>query len=204
MGLQPGENHMLSDTLSDGLKGYRIGEKLRELRLAKKLGLTELGRHTGLSPALLSKIERGRLFPTLPTLLRIAMVFNVGLDFFFSEERRRPLVAFVRAGERLQFPDVPDGKPSGYVFECLDFAATERKFNSYLAKFFPARPGQVRQHQHMGVEFIYVIRGKLGLLMGEEEHVLAADDAVYFDASAPHGYRRIGSRECRGFVVTRG
>jgi transcriptional regulator with XRE-family HTH domain len=204
MGLQPWGNDMLSETLSDGLKNYRIGEKLHELRLSKKLGLTELGRHTGLSPALLSKIERGRLFPTLPTLLRTAMAFNVGLDYFFSEEKHRPLVAFVRAGERLQFPDVPDGKPAGYVFECLDFAATERKFNSYLAKFYPAKPGQVRQHQHMGVEFIYVIRGKLGLLFGEEEHVLATDDAVYFDASAPHGYRRIGSRECRGLVVTRG
>jgi transcriptional regulator with XRE-family HTH domain len=193
---------MLSETLSEGLKNYRIGEKLHELRLHKKLGLTELGRHTGLSPALLSKIERGKLFPTLPTLLRTAMVFNVGLDFFFSEETHRPLVAIVRAGERLQFPDVPDGKPAGYVFECLDFAATERKFNSYLAEFYPARPGQVRQHRHMGVEFIYIIRGKLGLLMGEEEHVLAADDSVYFDASVRHGYRRIGSRECRGFVVT--
>jgi transcriptional regulator with XRE-family HTH domain len=195
---------MLSATLSDGLKNYHIGEKLHELRLNKKLGLTELGRHTGLSPALLSKIERGRLFPTLPTLLRTAMVFNVGLDFFFSEERRRPLIAFVRAGERLQFPDAPDSKPPGYVFECLDFAATERKFNSYLAKFYPARTGQVRQHQHMGVEFIYMIRGKLGLLMGEEEHVLAANDAVYFDASVSHGYRGIGSRECSGFVVTHG
>jgi quercetin dioxygenase-like cupin family protein len=110
----------------------------------------------------------------------------------------------VRAGERLQFPDAPDGKPPGFVFECLDFAATERKFNSYLATFYPAKPGQVRQHQHMGVEFIYVIRGKLGLLMGEEEHELEVNDSVYFDASAAHGYRRIGSRECSGFVVTQG
>ena len=195
---------MLSSTLSDGLKNYRIGEKLHALRVSKKLGLTELGRHTGLSPALLSKIERGRIFPTLPTLLRTAMVFNVGLDFFFSEEKHRPLIAIVRAGERLQFPDAPDSKPPGYVFECLDFAVTERKFNSYLATFYPARTGKVRKHQHMGVEFIYMIRGKLGLLMGEEEHVLAANDAVYFDASVPHGYRRIGSRQCSGFVVTHG
>jgi transcriptional regulator with XRE-family HTH domain len=54
------------------------------------MGLVELGRHTGLSPAMLSKIERGQLFLTLPTLLRIALVFSVGLDFFFSggEEHR--------------------------------------------------------------------------------------------------------------------
>jgi len=48
---------MLSDTLDRGLRTYGIGEKVRTLRLRKKLGLVEIGRHTGLSPALLSKIE---------------------------------------------------------------------------------------------------------------------------------------------------
>ena len=60
---------MLSDTLIAGLRRYEIGSKIRDLRVKKKLGLVQLGEHTGLSPALLSKIERGQLFPTLPTLL---------------------------------------------------------------------------------------------------------------------------------------
>ena len=67
---------MLSKTLQDGLNDYAIGDKLRTLRLKKKIGLVELGKHTGLSPALISKIERGLMFPTLPTLLRIALVFG--------------------------------------------------------------------------------------------------------------------------------
>ena len=79
---------MLSDTLAEGLQKYAIGEKLRRLRLKKKMGLVELGRHTGLSPAMLSKVERGKLFSTLPTLLRIAMVFNVELEHFFTDSRR--------------------------------------------------------------------------------------------------------------------
>jgi DNA-binding XRE family transcriptional regulator len=54
------------------------------LRLKKKMRLVELARHTGLSAAMLSKLERGLLFPTLPTLLRIALVFGVGLDHFFA------------------------------------------------------------------------------------------------------------------------
>jgi transcriptional regulator with XRE-family HTH domain len=70
---------MLSDTLTEGLQKYAIGEKVRRLRLRKKMRLVELGRHADLSAAMLSKVECGRLFPTLPTLLRIAMVFNVGL-----------------------------------------------------------------------------------------------------------------------------
>ena len=47
---------MVSDTLASGLQHYRIGPKVRALRLGKKLRLVELARHTGLSPAMLSKI----------------------------------------------------------------------------------------------------------------------------------------------------
>src|SRR6187399_1172063 len=86
---------MLSTTLQEGLSEYGIGDKIRTLRLKKKMGLVELGSHTALSPALLSKIERGLMFPTLPTLLRVALVFSVGLDFFFSGSRDKPLVAVV-------------------------------------------------------------------------------------------------------------
>src|SRR5919112_4282715 len=108
---------MLTATLKTGLNGYAIGAKIRALRLRKKMGLVELGQHTGLSPALLSKIERGRLFPTLPTLLRIALVFSVGLEFFFAGTREKPLVAIVRKDQRVTLPDRQDGKEMSYRFE---------------------------------------------------------------------------------------
>src|ERR1700745_825782 len=94
----------MADTISEGLQRYSIGEKLRSLRLRKSMGLVELGRHTGLSAALLSKLERGKLFPTLPTLLRIAMVFGVGLEYFFTDERKPHVVAIGRKKERSRFP----------------------------------------------------------------------------------------------------
>ena len=96
---------MLSSTLQEGLKAYAIGPKIRSIRLKKKMGLVELGKHTGLSPAMLSKIERGQLFPTLPTLLRIAMVFSVGLDYFIAADRDKPVVGISRHQERLRFPE---------------------------------------------------------------------------------------------------
>jgi transcriptional regulator with XRE-family HTH domain len=97
----------LDDELVEGLKRYEIGSKIRALRVKKKLGLAQLGEHTGLSPALLSKIERGNLFPTLPTLLRIAMVFGLGLEHFFVETEHRPLMAFSRKQDRLRLPNRP-------------------------------------------------------------------------------------------------
>ena len=92
-----------------------LGDKLRSLRLRKSMGLVELGKHTGLSAAMLS-LERGKLFPTLPTLLRIAMVFGVGLEYFFTDERKRHVVAIARKKERLRFPDSPAGANIAYNF----------------------------------------------------------------------------------------
>jgi len=193
---------MLSATLTNGLKSYAIGDKLRALRLRRKMGLVQLGAHTQLSPALLSKIERGKLFPTLPTLLRIAMVFSVGLEFFFTDDRQRRVVAVVRQKDRQRLPEKPDGRDSSFYFECLDYPATERKLSAYYAEFQSLLPERVRAHSHSGAEFIYVLRGKLGLRVGEEENDLQSGDSVYFDASVPHGYRRVGTSPCSALVVT--
>ena len=105
---------MLSETLTAGLERYRIGAKVHALRLKKKLGLVQLGEHTGLSPAMLSKIERGQLFPTLPTLLRIALVFGVGLEHFFVDGEERPTVAVTRKRDRLRMPDRPGATAPAY------------------------------------------------------------------------------------------
>jgi transcriptional regulator with XRE-family HTH domain len=193
---------MLSRTLQDGLDAYAIGEKLRALRLKKKMGLVELGRHTGLSPALLSKIERGRLFPTLPTLLRIALVFSVGLEYFFVGAREKPLVAVVRKADRVRLPERPKARESAYHFESLDYPAAERRFNSYYAEFLPADPDRLRLHDHPGAEFIYVLHGTLSVHVQGNEHVLSPGDSMYFDSGLPHGYRRSGGRRCSALVVT--
>jgi len=193
---------VLSETLAKGLGDYAIGDKLRALRLKKKMGLVELGRHTGLSAAMLSKVERGKLFPTLPTLLRIALVFSVGLEYFFSDDQKRHVFGIVRRTQRKRFPERPDGRDISFYFESLDFAAVERKLNAYYAEFQPLHPGKARLHHHSGVEFLSVLRGKLELHVGTEEHILESGDSIYFDSSLPHSYRRVSQKPCSAIVIT--
>jgi transcriptional regulator with XRE-family HTH domain len=194
---------LVSQTVIDGLRPYNIGDKIRGLRLRKKMGLVELGQHTGLSAALLSKLERGKLFPTLPTLLRIALVFSVGLEYFFREDQKHT-VAVVRKSERQRFPDKPATNDISYFFESLDFLATEKKINAYYADFQPIAAEKARVHYHPGVEFLYVIDGELTLKIGTDEYVLDTGDSIYFDSSIPHSYRRTGKKPCEGVVVTLG
>ncbi len=193
---------MLSETLAKGLQQYAVGEKLRALRLKKKMGLVELGKHSGLSPAMLSKIERGRLVPTLPTLLRIALVFSVGLEHFFSDPARRPPLAIVRKSERQRFPERAGEREPAYWFESLDFPAVERKMNAFFVEFEDVPPERLRRHHHPGAEVLYVIDGSLVVRVGDTDHELGAGDSMYFDSTVPHAYRRGGRKPCRAVVVT--
>lgn len=179
---------MLSDTLVDGLSSYRIGPKVRALRLKKKMGLVQLGEHTGLSPAMLSKIERAQLFPTLPTLLRIAMVFGVGLEHFFARTEDRPEVSVTRRDDRIRLPDKPDSRRPSYLFESLDFPATERRMDAYLVTFPPDGPAS-EPHLHEGAEFIYVLSGTMVISVEGQESVLEEGDTAYFESAAAHSYR---------------
>ena len=193
---------MLSDTIVEGLKPYSIGEKLRGLRLKKKMGLVELGKHTSLSPALFSKLERSKLFPTLPTLLRIALVYNVGLEYFFTDERKRHIVSVVRKKDRQRFPDRPGTSDISYFFESLDYSVQERKLSAYQAYFQPLAKEKLKPHSHAGIEFLCVLTGTLAMKIGMSEYELESGDTIYFDSSALHSYRRVGSTSCSAIVVT--
>ncbi len=191
---------MLSETLTTGLSRYAIGPKVRALRTGKKLGLVQLGQHTGMSPAMLSKIERGQLFPTLPTLLRIALVFGVGLEHFFVEKEVRPLLAVVRKKDRIRLPERKGATHPAYYFESLDFPVPDRRMEAYFAEF-PAAAKASPPHSHEGAEFIYVLSGQLALTVGDEETVLQRGDTAYFDSGVAHTYRREGTGECAVIVV---
>jgi hypothetical protein len=101
MSLQPWKSDMLSETLSDGLKNYRIGEKLHKLRLCKTIGLIELGRRTGLSPALLSKSGRYDL-ARLPPEEAAAIRKKLEAEGHLSGEFLCPSMGIVEQCQRLK------------------------------------------------------------------------------------------------------
>jgi transcriptional regulator with XRE-family HTH domain len=188
--------------VQESLRPYAIADKLRTLRLRRSMGLAQLAEHTGFSPAMLSRLENGRLVPTLPTLTRIAMVFSVGLDYFFSDPRKRHIVAVVRRGERKVFPSDPKATDIPWHFESLDFRVNERKLNGYLAHFHPLPQEKVVAHYHPGVELLYLIEGELEMMIGVETFQLVAGDSIYFDAMQKHTYRSLAKAPCTAMVVT--
>jgi transcriptional regulator with XRE-family HTH domain len=190
--------------VEDSLRPYAIADKLRTLRLRRSMGLAQLAEHTGLSIAMLSRLENGRLIPTLPTLTRIALVFSVGLDYFFSDARKRHVVAVVRRGERRSFPSDPKSPEVAWHFESLDFRVNERKLDGYLAHFHSLPKESVAPHYHPGVELLYLIEGTLEMVVGVDTFELSPGDSIYFDSMQRHSYRSLVDGPCTGIVVTSG
>jgi quercetin dioxygenase-like cupin family protein len=149
---------------------------------------------------MLSKIERGQLFPTLPTLLRIAMVFGVGLEHFFVDSGERPEVAVVRKKDRIRLPERMDSAAPAYFFESLDFPVTDRRMEAYYAEFPPTAPPS-EPHRHGQAELVYVLSGQLTITIAGEDTVLNEGDSTYFDSSALHSYACRGPSPASAIVV---
>ncbi len=199
LGLSAEENS--DQTIRRILSSYEIGAKIRQLRLRKKIGLADLGSHTGLSASMLSQLENGKMIPTLGTLARIAMVFDVGVEYFFGSTGGKQ-VAVDRAGSRVRLPE-PNGKPEPfYFFECLGFGAQSKSLSAYIADFPFREVGLPVAHAHDGSELIYVIRGVVRLQMAAEQLELAAGDSAFFDSSSPHSYQGISTEGSQAIIVT--
>ena len=190
------------ETIRRVLSSYELGRKLHQLRLRKKMALVDLGKHTGLSPSMLSQLENGKMIPTLPTLARIALVFDVGMEHFFGAARGKKLFSVVREKERMRFPERADAPAPSYFFECLTLATQGKGLQAYLAEF-PVQPAEGgKEHFHEGSEFLYIIEGSLAIRFQEEDHVLRTGDSVYFDCSEAHSYQGLSTPACRAVVMT--
>ena len=151
---------------------------------------------------MLSQLETGKIIPTLPTLARIAMVFDVGLEHFFGDKRGRKLFSLVRAQERMRFPQRPDVRDPAYFFECLTFASQGKGLQAYLAEFPQLAASEGSEHFHEGVEFLFILEGVLIVRFQGQDHELHVGDSVVMDSSEPHCYRGEGKKGARAIVVT--
>jgi transcriptional regulator with XRE-family HTH domain len=183
------------------LAAYGIGPKLRRLRLRKKMGLADLGKHSGLSASMLSQLENGRLIPTLPTLSRIALVFDLGLEYFLDNSQSKRVFAISHARERIRFPQNADAIRPAFFFEVLTYGAMDKRLSAYLAEFPLNEEGETCEHSHESWELVHVLSGSLSIRYDSNDHHLETGDSVYFNGLEPHSYRGRSDPPAQAVVI---
>ena len=162
-----------------------IGRQVRLLRQRLQLTATELAAEAGLSPGMLSKIENGGTSPSLSTLQSLARALNVPMTSFFADFEERRDCSYVRAGQGVLIER--RGTKSGHRYELLGHSLSgDIVVEPYLITL-SRTPSLTLLFQHDGVEFIYMLTGKVIYRHADKLYPMSAGDALFFDAGAPHG-----------------
>jgi len=167
-------------TLEEG-----IGAEVRRLRKSLDLTVAELGTAAGISAGMLSKIENASISPSLATLDAIAKALNVPVSRLFAESEERRDCSFVKAGSGVRIER--RGTKAGHQYDLLGHSlAGELGVEPYLITL---KEGSVpyTNFRHAGVEFLYMLSGKVRYRHADRTYLMEAGDAMFFDAAARHG-----------------
>ncbi len=153
-----------------------VGPRLRSLRTDRGMTLGALSRTTGISVSTLSRLESGQRKPTLELLLPLARAYQVALD---------ELVDTPATGD-------PRVHQTPFEHEGVTMIPLTRQSGGLQAykQTFPSRSraGDMAQKTHDGYEWMYVLSGRLRLLLGPRDFVLSAGEVVEFDTRVPHAF----------------
>jgi transcriptional regulator with XRE-family HTH domain len=153
-----------------------VGPRLRALRRLREITLADVSAETGISVSTLSRLESGARRPTLELLLPLARAYQVALDDLVEtpppDDPRIHQHPFTREGITMVPLTRQGGGPQAYK------------------QVFPPRfrTESPEQKVHEGYEWLYVLSGRLRLLLGRREFVLAAGEVVEFDTRVPHAF----------------
>lgn len=168
---------------------YNIGQKLKSLRLGKKLTLQAVARETGFSPALISQIENNNVSPPIATLSKIAKFFDVKIGIFFTENEEECKYEIVRSNERKEIPRVisPTGASHGYSYESLSFHKQNKKMEPFILTLKDP-VSEYTTYSHEGEKFLYILKGTAEIWLDEERITLSEGDSIYFDSTLKHRF----------------
>ena len=155
-----------------------VGPRLRRIRVSRGLSLTEVADATGLSKSTLSRLETGQRRPTLELLLPLASTFRVPLDELvgapsFGDPRIRLTPRPVNGRTVVPLTGRPGGVQAWKIL-------------------IPAAQSEPKIRSHDGHEWLYVLAGRMRLILADSDSVLIAGDVAEFDTRTPHWFGSTG------------
>ena len=185
-----------------------LGQHLREARQQQGHTVREVALRAGVSPSLISQIERDKVTPSVSTLSSLVTVLGLQMGDLFSgtaKARIDPPAAIAPGGP----VTAPGARPiidleAGICWERL--TATPDPLVEFLVLRYP--PGASSEVdplvRHGGKEYGYVISGTLGVTIGFDEYALTPGMAISFDSSAPHRLWAVGDQAAEALWVVVG
>jgi transcriptional regulator with XRE-family HTH domain len=171
-----------------------IGKRIKKIRMEKKISLDRMANDTGLAIDQIKEIEAGKLIPPVGVLLQIARALQVDSGFLFKEQEtamKKRVRAFTKRTENYAYTTLTPGAENKHLkaFRIAIDAMQEHKGVGY---------------QHEGEEFVYVLKGKVEVTVGDHVNQLKKDDSLHFNSAIQHKIRNVGNEDAEMIVVVYG
>jgi transcriptional regulator with XRE-family HTH domain len=191
-----------------------IGRRLAIHRSRRAIKVSELARRVGVSPSLISQIERGQSRPSVSTLFALSQALEVPVDAFFRDHEEAP------ASPRDAFEQSRPARPAvaehrhlvrrderavieiegGVRWERLTPTALEEvEFLEIV--YEPGAESHSSLYRHPGMEMVLLLEGRMTILVGFERYDLEAGDSICFPSTTPHRYVNHGDEVARGVTA---
>ena len=176
-----------------------LGRKLRELRQQKDWSLAELSKRSGVALSSLSRIETGRMTGTLESHIQVARAMGVRLAELYAglDPLGGPLLEVHRKGEPGE--KVQAGKAS---LTPLTGASLQKRMLGVILTLAPRQTTRRDRGPAGGEEFLYVLKGTLDLVVGQEKSRLGPGDSAYYQTSLPHQLTNPGATAAQALRVS--
>lgn len=162
-----------------------IGEKIRELRMAKGWKQVDLADRSGVSMAMLSKIENGRVFPTFPRLIQILKTLEVDLNEFFEgigESEKFPGHILIKKEDH---KETLKEESIGFKYETV-LTQNIKDISLEISILSLSQNATREMVTTDGFEYIYVLKGSITYQLDGKSFKLEEGDSLYFDGRQPH------------------
>ena len=181
----------------EAVSSGRLGARVKELRRERGLTLDGLAGKSGVSRAMISKLERGEKNPTLVIAARLSEGLGVTLSQLAGAGDRREVVVVPR-DRRMVMRD-PE---TGFERQLLSPTFGNRGIE-FIRNVVPegSGSGEFPPHKKGVEEHVVVERGELKAVLAGEEYLLREGDALYFEADVPHRFENAGAGECSYYLV---
>jgi transcriptional regulator with XRE-family HTH domain len=186
-----------------------IGAKIKNMREAKQLDLTEMSERSGLSVGQIERIENDVDFPSLAPLIKIARVLGVRLGTFLDDQTELgPVICRKnesREGNSISFSNNSTVSRKHMEYHSLSQDKSGRHMEAFLIDVDVSSKGaDFILSTHEGEEFIYVLEGIVEINYGKESYVLEEGDSIYYDSIVAHHVHAYNGNPARilGVVYT--
>jgi transcriptional regulator with XRE-family HTH domain len=158
-----------------------LGEHIRRLRSERGLSVRAFATQTGFSASFISQLENGQVSPSLGSLQKISEALGVTLGELFgaAETGDEPLIVRPENRRRL------DSTWTDSHIVALGAMARTRRLEPVVVIFGPGGKSGSHPHSHSREEFAFILKGKVTLILADEENVMVPGDAVTLPAQAP-------------------